>query len=267
MPHSSFRDRLRGINRWFHARTRVAPLPGVLAGAKLRILALGVYLADRPNTVAHLVRALSSTQSLDVTQQWVSVGTGVADPNVAAVTIERLDTFTPKFVILNRLLSRHDWKSFDFLLFCDDDIVVPRGFLEAFISYQVWCDFALAQPARTRFSHADRKFVREMKNVRARRTRFVEIGPLVSMRADIAPLLLPFDEASPMGWGYDFVWPVIAEKAQLRLGVVDATSADHSLRPQAVAYSPTSAGQAMAAYLERNPHLTKQEAFTVLDRF
>jgi len=258
---------LRAAGRWVHGRSRVVPIADAFAGTRPRVLVLGIYLANRPNTVAHLVRAFSIAQHVDVTQQWLAMGEGPADPIAAPVTLEALRTPEPKFAALNRVLGRQDWKRFDYLVFCDDDIVVPRGFLDAFFSHQLKFDFALAQPARTRTSYADRKFVRAMKGVRARRTRFVEIGPFVSMRADIAPLLLPFDEASPMGWGYDFVWPVIAERAGLRIGVIDATAIDHSLRGQASHYSSEQASRAMARYLERNPHLSKQEAFTVLDRY
>lgn len=215
----------------------------------------------------HLVKAFSSSRHVDVVQRWTALGGASPDAAVASLTVAALTRFEPKFLVLNRLLASHGWKDFDYVLFCDDDIVVPKGFLDAFLGYQLHCDFALAQPARTRTSTADRKFVRAMKGVRARRTRFVEIGPLFSVRADLARLILPFDESSPMGWGYDFVWPVIAETAGLRLGVVDATPVDHSLRGQAAAYSSAEASRAMAEYLGRNPHLSKQEAFTVLQTY
>jgi len=261
---------LRLLLRWWHARMTVASAPGPgidRAARKPRVLVLGVYLADRSNTVAHLVAAFSRSARFEVTQRWVAIAGEPPGAAVAAVTVEQLRVATPKFAILNRLLAQSDWRNYDYLLFCDDDIVVPRGFLDAFLSYQTACDFALAQPARTRTSYADRKFARARRGIRARRTRFVEIGPLFCVRADLAPRLLPFDESSPMGWGYDFVWPLLAEAAGLRLGIVDATPVDHSLRGQASAYSSTAASRAMAAYLERTPHLKKHDAFTVLETY
>jgi hypothetical protein len=261
---------LRSLLRWWHARAAVACAsgPGIdPAARKQRVLVLGVYLADRRNTVAHLVDAFSRSARFEVTQRWVAIAGEPPDAAVAAVTVEQLRVVTPKFAILNRMLAQSDWQKYDYLLFCDDDIVVSKGFLDAFLSYQISCDFALAQPARTRTSYADRKFARVMRGIRARRTRFVEIGPLVSVRCDFAPRILPFDESSPMGWGYDFVWPVLAEAAGLRLGIVDATPVDHSLRGQASAYSSIDASRAMIAYLERTPHLEKQDAFTVLETY
>ncbi len=261
---------LRSLLRWWHAQVTVASPPGPggdRASGKPRVLILGVYLADRRNTVGHLVDAFSRSAQFEVTQRWVAIAGEPADAAVAAVTVEKLWVFTPKFAILNRMLARSSWQEYDYLLLCDDDIVLPRGFLDAFLSYQIACDFALAQPARTRTSYADRKFARAVRGIRARRTRFVEIGPLFCVRADLAPRLLPFDESSPMGWGYDFVWPVLAEAAGLRLGIVDATPVDHSLRGQASAYSSKEASRAMIAYLERTPHLKKQDAFTVLETY
>jgi hypothetical protein len=261
---------LRSLLRWWHARVTVVSPTGSgfdRASRKPKVLILGVYLADRRNTVVHLVGAFSRSAQFDVTQRWVAIAGEPPDAAVAAVTVERLQGVAPKFAILNRMLAQSAWQGFDYLLFCDDDIVVPRGFFDAFLGYQIFCDFALAQPARTRSSYADRKFARAVRGIRARRTRFVEIGPLVSVRSDFAPRILPFDESSPMGWGYDFVWPVLAEAAGLRLGIVDATPVDHSLRDQASAYSSQEASRAMIAYLERTPHLKKQDAFTVLQTY
>lgn len=247
---------LRRVLGWLHRQRRVEPAPGTRSGLKLLIV--GVYLADRANTFEHLTAAFSASQRHSVTQRWAAIG------NVppSGVTVESVQAPTPKFTLINRLIA--GWQAFDYVLVCDDDIWLPRGFLDAFLSYQIACDFALAQPARTRTSYADRKFVRAVAGVRARRTRFVEIGPLFSLRADLAAPLLPFDESSPMGWGYDFVWPVIAESAGLKLGVVDATPVDHSLRAQASAYSAGEASRTMIAYLEKHPHLEKRDAFSVL---
>lgn len=235
--------------------------------AKPRVLILGIYLANRPNTAGHLVRRFSESRRYAVDQAWVGLNGTTPDEALAAATVERIDGFVPKFVILNRLLGSRDWASYDYLVFVDDDIVIPVGFLDAFLDLQARFDLALAQPARTRNSHADRKFCRQRKGIRGRRTRFVEIGPVFSVRRDFAPAILPFDETSGMGWGYDFVWPVLAERAGLGIGIIDATPVDHSLRDQATAYSSRDASLAMQAYLDRHEHLTKQQAFVELETY
>lgn len=230
-------------------------------------MVLGIYLADRPNTCAHLVQRFSESHNFSVTQAWVALNGDPPDQGVSAVTVDRLKGFVPKFCILNRVLAAMDWKAFDYLIFVDDDIVVPAGFLDAFLGLQEEFDLAIAQPARTPNSYADKKFCRRLKGIRGRRTRFVEIGPLFSVRKDFLAAILPFDELSGMGWGYDFVWPVLAEAANLRMGIIDATPVDHSLRDQASAYSSSAAGEAMRVYLEGKKHLSKQEAFSVIETF
>ncbi len=231
------------------------------------MLVLGIYLADRANTAGHLIQRFCESQRFSVTQAWVAINGVSTDENVRVATVERIEGFVPKFKIMNRLLAARDWKTFDYLVFVDDDIVLPVGFADAFLTLQNEFDLALAQPARTANSYADRKFCRQRKEMRGRRTRFVEIGPLFSVRRDFAPAILPFDETSGMGWGYDFVWPVLAEQANLKIGIVDATPVDHSLRDQATAYSSSEAASAMHAYLQNNRHLSKQEAFTVVETF
>lgn len=258
---------LNALRRHFFSRKQL-PFPARIAELmqkRPRVLVLGVYLADRPNSVAHLVPALAKSIHCRVSQRWLAIKGEPPNPEVAAVTVGRLTGFVPKFILMNRLLK--DSEDYDFIVFCDDDIVLPRGFMDAYISLQIEFDLALAQPARTRNSHADHKFVLQRKGMRGRQTRFVEIGPLFSVRQDFAPSIMPFDEKSPMGWGYDYVWPLIAETQGLRIGIIDAAPVDHSLRDQAAAYSGSEAGLAMQAYLANRSFLKKQEAFTVLESF
>ena len=75
------------------------------------------------------------------------------------------------------------------------------------------------------------------------------------------------DEASPMGWGLDLAWPVLAEKRGLRMGIIDAAAVDHSMRKPRAGYSAEEAWQSMLDYLETVPHLTHKEAKVVLESY
>lgn len=231
-----------------------------------RVLVLGIYLADRKNLVRHIVQELDETRCYRVTQRWAALNGEAPAPHVDKVTRMKPQQRVPKFALLNRLMEGVDVADYDFILLCDDDIQLPESFLDRFLDRQTQYDFALAQPARTHDSYTDHPIVEQVDGLDARRTRFVEIGPVVSLRRDAAVLLLPFDEACGMGWGLDLLWPVLIERAQLRMGIIDATPVAHALRPAAKSYSLDEAFAHMHAFLEDKPHLTKEQAMVVLER-
>jgi hypothetical protein len=231
------------------------------------VLVLGVYLADREHLAPSIARELAAAERWTVEQRWVALGRSPVPADLAEVTARRIETPTPKFTILNRLLAEANLARFAYVLVCDDDVALPAGFLDRYLALVERHDLALAQPARTHGSYVDHALVEQLDGLDARRTRFVEIGPVFSMRADVLPVVTPFSEESPMGWGYDFVWPVLLESAGLRMGIVDATPVAHDLRKPVVNYDHEEAERAMNAFLAGRPHLTRAEAFTILEAY
>ena len=75
-----------------------------------------------------------------------------------------------------RGVDGHPLRGFDWLLIVDDDVRLPRDFLDVFISLAEHHDFRLAQPAHAFASHAAWEVTRRRPGLTARRTRFVEIG-------------------------------------------------------------------------------------------
>jgi hypothetical protein len=229
------------------------------------ILVAGIYLAGRPNTAAHLVYEIAGSRAHTVTQRWIALspdGEGASDlPCTVSVCTQR----TPKFLLVNQLTQDAD--RFDWILLVDDDVELPPGFLDNFIRLAERYDFALCQPARTPDSYIDHKIVMQMPGVLARHTRFVEIGPVTAIRRDAAPLILPVAEESGMGWGLDFVWPVIMEKAGMRLGIVDATPIAHRMRRQVTGYNYDDAARGMSEVLATSHYLPRDHAFTVLEAY
>lgn len=232
-----------------------------------RMLVVGIYLANKKNTVEHLVKAFGSSRNLRVDQRWVSLNGSPPSARVARVTSLKIEGRIPKFTLINRLLSGVDLSEYDYLIVCDDDITVPHGFLERLLDCQSLYDFALAQPARTHNSYLDHSIVEVVDDLDARQTRFVEIGPLFSLRKDVFSTLLPFDEDAPMGWGLDFVWPAVLQSAGFKMGIVDAVTVDHSHRKPFTQYDGGTALQGMQAYLATRPHLEQGEAFVVLHEY
>lgn len=229
------------------------------------VLVLGIYLADRENHAIEIVRELDRSRRWRVEQRWIALGKSAVPEPLARVTMARVEGPRPKFCLLNELLAPCAPVRHDVVLVCDDDVTLPEGFLDRYLEVIARRDLALAQPARTHGSFTDHVIVEQLEGLEARATRFVEIGPVFSVRREALPLLVPFDESSPMGWGYDYVWPVLIERAGLRMGIVDATPVGHTLRKPAAHYPYREHLRAMRAYLASRPHLTRDEAFTILE--
>ena len=177
----------------------------------------------------------------------------------------RLAPGTPgagKWANVNAALRAHPPTGADWLLLVDDDVVLPRGFLDLFLLAAERAGLRLAQPAHAFASHAAWPVTRRRPGLIARRTRFVEIGPVTALHADAFGALLPFP-ALRMGWGLDASWSAQAERAGLPLGIVDVTPVRH-LRPVASAYPRADALAEAEAFLAGRPYVTRAEAGEVL---
>lgn len=230
-----------------------------------RILVAGVYMADRRNTAAHLILEFAASTAHEVVQRWIALapsGRGRYDLPLTELVVTEP---TPKFVLLDRITE--DAENFDWLLLCDDDVELGPNFLDRFIEQCDLRDFSLAQPARTSDSFTDHPIVQVMPGLLARRTRFVEIGPLAGIRRDAMPLLLPFGPRAGMGWGLDFIWPVRLETADMRMGIIDSVPIAHRIRRSVTGYSHESASREQCAALAQERHLTNEEAFTIVEAY
>lgn len=229
------------------------------------VLVVGIVLADVANLAESISRSLACSHEWTVEQQWVVIGnSSIRDPSQV---VETLSSSEPKFVILNRVLGSTDLRAYDYVIITDDDIELPISFLDSYLQWVSKFNFALAQPARTHDSYIDHRFVEQLEGITARQTRFVEIGPLFSIRADALPILTPFNVTSPMGWGYDFTWPVAMDAASLKMGIVDAVPVSHKLRKPGAHYAAWDAGRQMSTYLASHPHLEPEEAFCIVESF
>ena len=132
-----------------------------------------------------------------------------------------------KWANLNAALAAHPPGGADWLLIVDDDVVLPRGFLDAFLALAERFGLELAQPAHAFASHAAWEVTRRRPGLLARRTRFVEIGPVTALqrrrvrRAAAVPRPARWAGASTRTGarrGRARGWP---------LGIVDATPIRH----------------------------------------
>jgi hypothetical protein len=164
-----------------------------------------------------------------------------------------------KFENLNRLLAEHPADDCDWLLVVDDDVELPRGFLDRFLFLCERFSLQLAQPAHRLDSHAAWPLTRRQPRSVVRETRFVEIGPVTAFARPTFPVLLPFPELR-MGWGLDAHWAALAAEHGWRCGVLDAVAIQHRAAPAADAYPREAAVAEARAFLAKRPYLTAREA-------
>jgi hypothetical protein len=166
-----------------------------------------------------------------------------------------------KFENLNGLLAAYppQREGSDWLLLIDDDIVLPRGFLDRLLLLAQRLTFDLAQPAHRLRSHAAWEVTRRRAGVLARQTRFVEIGPVTLFAPSTFATLLPFPPLR-MGWGLDLHWAAAAQAQGWRLGVVDAVAIGHAAAAPASAYSREQAIAEARAFLTGREFIKASEA-------
>jgi GT2 family glycosyltransferase len=205
-----------------------------------RVLALGV---ERPEhrTLASAIRAELLSSRHDV-----ELHTCPADGR-------------GKFENLNLLLDAHPAEGHDWLLVIDDDVELPRGFLDRFLFLCERFSLALAQPAHRLNSHAAWPVTRRRAHSAVRETDFVEIGPVTAFARATFPVLLPFPELR-MGWGLDVHWAALARERGWRCGIVDAVSIRHRAAPAAAAYARQEAVAEARTFLAGRPYLSAREA-------
>ena len=181
------------------------------AAPRRRVLALGIERSDMPNLLSHArSELLRSHHDVDF------AGTVAGSRG--------------KFENLNALLAGRPAAGHDWLVVIDDDVVLPAGFLDAFIFLAERFDLTIAQPAHRRRSHAAWAVTRRQFRSVVRETAFVEIGPVFAFQARAFDTLLPFPPLR-VGWGLDAHWSAVARDSRLAARR-DRRDADPS-RPEA----------------------------------
>ncbi len=224
----------RGLGRRLALRRAARQAP------RRRVLVLGVARPEHAREVARLRRELGrSRHEVDLHLAPPSPGKG-------------------KWANLNALLAEHPAEGHDWLLLVDDDVRLPRGFLDAFLLCAERFGLRLAQPAHAFASHAAWEVTRRRPGLLARTGRFVEIGPVTALHREAFAALLPFPDLE-MGWGLDAHWSALAAERGLPVGIVDATPVRH-LRPVAGAYPRDAAMAEAEAFLDGRAYVTREQA-------
>jgi hypothetical protein len=250
------------IDALIATRPRVARLAQA-ARAPLDILVIGVY---RPGSI--FAGALQPLHS-DRHNVRIALGsTGEAEPELREHTVTE-DLAGGKFQNLNEVLAAAGAPAAapgtppsgagppaapDWMLVIDDDVRLPRAFLDRFVALCEAFRLDLAQPAQTLRSHSAWKVTRRRPASLVRQTRFVEIGPVTAFSRRAAAELLPFPELR-FGWGLDLHWAALAGQRGWRLGIVDALPVRHESALVGATYSRDDAVAEAAEFLADRPYL------------
>src|SRR6185312_2959271 len=233
-------DELTAAGEVLSARTLRLDRAARHAPPRRRVLALSVQRPERARLTQAIAAELARTRHEVELHTTAAGGAG-------------------KFENLNRLLAEHPAQGHDWLLVIDDDVELPRGFLDRFLFLCERFSLTLAQPAHRLHSHAAWEVTRRHPGSVVRETRFVEIGPVTAFAAASHDVLLPFPDLR-MGWGLDMHWAAVARENGWRCGVVDAVAIRHRQAPAAASYPREQAIAEGASFLAARPHITAAEA-------
>jgi hypothetical protein len=178
-----------------------------------------------------------------------------ADPALASQTKATGLSGRGKFQNLNRLL---EGAGADWTLAVDDDVALPPRFTDRFLALVERLGFDVAQPAQTWRSHAAWQVTRRRPAL-ARRTAFVEIGPVTAFSRRAAEALLPFPDLR-WGWGLDNHWSAVAAEHGWSVGVVDALPVRHEWQPVAAGYTHAEAIEEASRFLADRSYVRTGEA-------
>lgn len=222
--------------------------------APRRVLVVSVY---RPGS--RLPGALAALRSTRHQVHYALGSTADADLRLGDLTVATA-LGGGKFENVNELLGlAPPVGEFDRVIVTDDDIALPARFLDRFLAVCEALDLDLAQPAQSMRSHAAWRVTRTRPFSLARRTNYVEIGPLTQFSRRAALELTPFPPLR-FGWGLDNHWGALAKREGWRLGVVDALPVRHEWQRVATTYTHEDAKAEARAFLTGREFVDAQEA-------
>jgi len=184
----------------------------------------------RPASLVGVYRARNAAYVRDVSGPALERGWTVAwwaldeiVDDLAGVTVGKGSG--ARLPLLNEVLRRSR-SSEGWVVVSDDDVVFDRGDVVALVSFCARAELDLAQPARND-KELDHGITAARRLSVARRTSFVEIGPLFAVGpAAWRDRILPFPEERGMGWGLELEWHELHREG-CELGIVDAVRVRH----------------------------------------
>ncbi|MGH9084623.1 MAG: hypothetical protein ACRDYW_04150, partial [Acidimicrobiales bacterium] len=178
-------------------------------------------------------RARNAENVRQLALQVISVGGAVALWSLDEAPDPELETWTvghgagPRSRHLNALVASLPRTVGRWLVVADDDVELTHVSVDRLVRIVRNAQLDLAQPAHSGRSAISHPVTLTRALSIARRTRFVEIGPIFVASPRIQQRILPMDETLPMGLGLDLIWSLLSEEGYL-LGIVDCAVMVHA---------------------------------------
>jgi hypothetical protein len=182
-----------------------------------RAALIGVYRARHADSVRRLVAPA-------LEREWKVVWWALDEPADGLGPITVGSGPGPRLALLNEVLQRADVQE-EWVAVSDDDLTFVRGDVAGLVTLAERAGLDLAQPARSD-PGVDHRITTFRRLSRARRTSFVEIGPLFVVGPRWRDRILPFPESRGMGWGLELDWLELFRDG-CELGIVDAVRVRH----------------------------------------
>lgn len=137
----------------------------------------------------------------------------------------------PKWPILAEHV-REDASTFDAyeaIWLPDDDLLIDAKQISRMFEYFSLFGLALGQPALSHDSYYSHSVLLHDGRYLVRYTNFVEVMAPIFSRESLRVLSPTFDQ-SRIGWGLDYLWPYLLDKASVagRIGIIDAVTMVHT---------------------------------------
>lgn len=124
--------------------------------------------------------------------------------------------------LLTRLIDSAPIPDDAWLVIFDDDATFARTGKTRFLDVALRAGFDISQPSIEPGQPHSYSFTLTRFLSVARRTRYVEVGPVVAFSPRGRAHALPFPADAEMGWGVDVAWSIEAQRTGIGLGIVDA---------------------------------------------
>jgi GT2 family glycosyltransferase len=180
---------------------------------------VGLAMVYRSRNLNHVLKLLRQTEQDISVALWSldEVPEELAPWTVGVGAGQRLP-------LLNRAVAAMELPADAWLMISDDDVALERARVEDVVRLAQLAGFDVAQPTHGRRSPRSWPVNRHRPLSWARRTRFVETGPLLVFSPTARAACLPLPEHLGMGWGSEATW---GTRLELDTGVLDAVTMRH----------------------------------------